>query len=104
MKNRWMRFLRILRQSLKRLLRTKISLRFLPMRRVMAGISILGLMFLCCILGAAIMHFDFGPASVLRYSFGGIQAWQEHGKPATDSHFRLRNSIGSHLRSPGKNT
>jgi Arylsulfotransferase (ASST) len=56
--------------------------RFLPLSwptpgHLMAGVSILAVGFLCCLGGAAIMHFGIPPAGFLRKAFTGGQALQE---------------------------
>lgn len=49
--------------------------RFFAMRRIIAGFSILALVFLSCIFGAASIYFMFGPGTVLREAFMGFDVW-----------------------------
>ena len=51
-------------------------------RAIVALLSILGLMLLCCVLGAAIMHFKLPPSDSLHKSFVGFQAWVDRDERA----------------------
>ena len=79
------RYLKTASKRLKGLIGRKIRLRFPPLRRIIAGFAILGLMFLSCVCGAAVMHFDLGPAMFFRNSFEGFEAWQQHAEQPISS-------------------
>lgn len=50
-------------------------LRFITMRRIVAGASLLAMVFLSCIAGAAFIYYNFGPAKSLRSAFMGFDSW-----------------------------
>ncbi len=75
-------WLKRFRNAIGRMFRKRIPLKFPPARGLVPAFAILGMLFLSCLAGAAMMHFDFGLASFFRNSFEGFQAWKEHGKPA----------------------
>jgi hypothetical protein len=54
--------------------------RFVSRRQIIAGASLLAMMFLSCVSGAAIIYYDLRPAFYLKAAFMGFSAWKEHGK------------------------
>lgn len=49
-------------------------------KQVFAGISVISLMALCYVFGAAAMHFQWPTSDYLRNAFWGAEAWQERGQ------------------------
>ena len=56
---------------------------FFTTRRMIAGFSILALLFLSCIFGAASIYFMFGPGAFLREAFMGFDVWIKPTIPGT---------------------
>jgi hypothetical protein len=59
----------------------KVRLPSFRLGPVLACLSLLGLVGLAFLLGAAVMHFQIPPAAFLHRAFIGAQAWQERGQP-----------------------
>src|SRR5215813_6940514 len=65
---------------LKRLLHAQVSLPSLTLSRVMAGLSLLGVVGLAYLYGAAVMFFQLPSCVFLDKAFGGAKAWHERGQ------------------------
>ena len=73
------RVLKSLVNFLNRVLRG--SRTFFTARRLIVGVSLLSMMFLSCICGAAFIYFNVGPATSLTNAFMGFEAWIRHASP-----------------------
>jgi hypothetical protein len=69
------------RAGLKKLVFTRVLLRLPSLGRVMACLSILGLVGVGYLCGAAVMFFQLPSSDFLRKSFTGGKAWHERGHP-----------------------
>jgi Arylsulfotransferase (ASST) len=70
------------RMGLGRLLSVRIPIRNRHLGKVLAGLSILGALALCYVLGAAVMFFQLPTYDFLNNAFTGGKALHERGKPA----------------------
>src|SRR5579884_384141 len=62
---------------------THLPLRWPSLGRLMAALSLLGLLALAYLAGAAVLFFQLHSADFLRKAFTGAQAWHERGQPPT---------------------
>jgi hypothetical protein len=74
------RFLRFAGASLKRLFSACLSLSPPTVGQVMAGFSVLGVVGLAYLIGAAVMFFRLPSHDFLNKSFAGARAWHERGR------------------------
>ena len=88
--HRFIRAMKISREGFGRLIRFGIPAR----RWVIIGATFLGMMFLSCIGGAAILYFDLAGASALRNAFMGYEAWLERGSKASITSRAGRTRLG----------
>src|SRR5438309_1355507 len=73
-------FLSCVGSRLKRLLFRRVPVHPPKTGQVMAGLSILGLLGLVYLYGAAVMYFQLPSSDFLDKAFGGAKAWLERGR------------------------
>jgi hypothetical protein len=72
----------------------KVRIPFCSRQRIIAGVAILGLMFLSCVFGAALMYFDLKPAEFFRNAFVGAESWHNRGRPPKLMHHPHEGPVG----------
>jgi hypothetical protein len=82
---RFNEYRRSIRAHIVKVLRWHIPIQFKSIR-IVGLLSLLALVFLSCVFGAASMFFDFFPGNILRDAFIGYQALQERGNEVLDAH------------------
>jgi hypothetical protein len=76
-----LRFIRFLWAGPRRFLNLRIPIPLLAAHQVMACLSILGLVGLSFLFGAAVMFFRLPPSDLFDNAFTGAKAWHERGRP-----------------------
>jgi len=74
------RFVRFVGTRLKRLGFARVPFSRPTVGQVMAGLSILGVVVLACLFGAAVMYFHLPSSDYLEKSFAGAEAWRKRGQ------------------------
>jgi hypothetical protein len=79
------RFIRFFGLRLKRLLHARVPLPSPTIGRLMAGLSVLGVLGLGYLLGAAVLFFQLPSHEFLGKAFAGAKAWHERGRASMPS-------------------
>jgi Arylsulfotransferase (ASST) len=91
------RFLRFVWARLKRLGNARVPIPALTIGRVMASLSVLGVVGLAYLCGAAVMFFQLPSYDFLDKAFLGAKAWRERGRSSIPS----RHTFGTEARPEG---